>query len=421
MDPSLLPLDVALAAVLARTPPLALQSIALEHALGRVLARSVLADVDQPAFDRAMMDGLAVRAADCTGHDAVLRQVGEAPAGAPWPGTLGPGECVRIMTGAVVPRGADAVVMVERIEAAAQALGADGPPTWRILDAVGPEQHIARRGAEVRAGAVVVAAGTWLTPARLGVLAAFGAARLDVFRRPRVVVLPTGDEIVAVDAVPGPGQVRDSNRHAITAVLRGAGCEVVQAARVDDRLESVADAIEAAWRDADVVVLSGGVSAGDYDWVARALARVGATVHVHRIAIKPGKPFLFATRPRPDADEVQVAFGLPGNPISSLVCATLLAVPALWRMQGRSDAAWQTVAVPTAHALGPAGPRSEVIAARWSGAGPGAHVARVGTKGSADMAHFALGDVWILRAAGAAAVPEGAPVDVVWWPGPTGA
>jgi molybdopterin molybdotransferase len=409
MSKPLLPIDDALALVLQHTKPLATERVPLTEALGRVLAVNACADQDLPGFDRAAMDGIALRAVDARagqpGQGAWLRVLGESAAGRPFDGELVPGACVRIMTGAVVPPGADAVVPVERI-----VREADG---FRLQDDVRPEQHVARRGSEVRRGEVVVPAGVRLNGARLGVLATFGHAEVDVVRRPVVAVLPTGDEIVPVTVTPGPGQVRDANRHAITGLLREAGAVVRQLPVAPDDRAQLRALVAEAFDEADVVVLSGGVSAGEYDLVPPVLAELGATAHCHQIAIKPGKPFLFATR------GPQLAFGLPGNPISSYVCCAMFVLPALAALQGqtgvhRQPLRWHGLSVPADHATPGAGPRAEVVPA----------VLREGradvlpVKGSADLAHFAAGEWLVLRRAGDASAVEGDPLEILLWPRP---
>lgn len=391
----------ALALVLGAARPLGQERVALADAQGRVLACDAHADLDQPAFDRATMDGIAVRATDCAVAGALLRDIGEARAGLAFDGTVLPQTCVRIMTGAVLPAGADAVVPVERIETLAGG-------HFRVFDAIAAEANLARRGSEVRAGEVVVEAGEVLGGARLGVLAAFGHAQAMVWRRPVVAVLATGDELVGADQTPGAGQIRDANSPAIAALARSAGADVRLRAVSADTREGLAAAIAAAWSDADVLVLSGGVSVGARDFVAAALADVGATSLVHRIRIKPGKPFLFATR------GPQLAFGLPGNPVSAWVCATLFLAPALAALQGDHRAGWTTLTLPSRDALPAVGSRTEIAPARLHQIGGASVVEILPTRGSADLAHFARADLLAIRPAGDTALPAGALLQILW-------
>lgn len=393
----LLPIDQALAAVIAQTARLPAESVALERALGRVLAEDLCADRPQPPFDRSAMDGVALRCADWQ-PGAWLLQQGQILAGKPWDGALLPGHCLRIMTGAPVPAGADAVVPVEKIEVEQRPGQGGALQTWvRIAEAPRPEQHIARTGCEVQQGQAVLRAGQRLTPARLGVAASFGHAVLPVARRPVVALVPTGDELVAVHATPGPGQIRDSNRFAIAALL-GQDAEVLHFAPARDQPEALRSALEHAWERADVLVTIGGVSAGDADLVAPTLQALGAQAHFHKIRIKPGKPLLFATR------GPQLAFGLPGNPLAALICAALFVRPALARLQGEPYAPWPQLQLPVATPLGPVGPRDEVYACSLTSSGA---VQIHGNRGSADLPAFAQGTWLALRRAGAPALQVG--------------
>ncbi len=394
---------------MAAVRPLAVAMVRLDDACGRVLAADAFADLPQPDFDRAMMDGIAVVAADCASLGSVLEVVGEAPAGTHWSGTLRPGQAVRIMTGAPVPAGADAVVPVERIEPATAGAATVGG-RWRVNEVVRAEQHIARRGSEVAVGARVGARGERLGGTRIGALAAFGHARVEVYRRPVVAILPTGDELVDVHHKPAPGQVRDSNRHALTALVRQAGGVAQQQAVAGDSPGALRAAMERGLAEADVVVLSGGVSMGDYDLVGSTLADLGARVLFHRVAIRPGKPLLVATV----GD--RLVFGLPGNPVSSYVCAALFLRPALAALQGARCRDWQVIAIPCAQEMPAVGPRESWFTGRL-GAGPeGLHVHPVSGRGSADMVSFAVGDHLIRRPAHAPVLAAGGLVDVLFWP-----
>ena len=396
---ALLAIEDALARVLAAIVPLPAEIVALEDAHQRVLAEAIRADADVPAFDRSAMDGIALRSADGAAG-ALLQQVGESAAGSPFVGQVQTGECVRVMTGGVVPTGADAVVPVERIER----LAGDA---YRLLDGARAEQNISRKGSEVREGDAVLAAGVRLSGARVGVLATYGHARVQVAQRPRVAMLPTGNEIVPVAATPILGQVRDANRHALTGLMLTAGASVRQHAVAADDRAALTAAIAAAWQDADVLVTSGGVSAGDYDLVPPVLQELGATLHFHKIAIKPGKPLLFATRRH--EGRVQYAFGLPGNPVSSYVCCALFVLPALLALQG-APADWQRLVLPSATPLPGTGPRAEILpAVLLQQAGETrADVRMLGS--SADLTRFSAAEWLAYRPAHAPPLPAGTPV-----------
>jgi len=324
----MLRIEDALHIILERTPTLGEEDLPLAASVGRVLRREAISDLDLPPFDRARMDGYAVRAADVEGatadRPARLKEVGEAAAGHSFDGAVAAGQAVRIMTGAPVPAGADAVQKIEVIN-----VTGDG---WvEVQEAVKPGQFITPRGIEARAGDVMVRAGQRITPAVAAVLASFGHARVAVSRRPRVALLSTGTELVEVERKPGPSQIRNSNTYSLAGYAQAAGAEVISAGVVRDDFDATRDAIAEGLAAADVVMLSGGVSMGDYDLVKPALRELGTEVFVERVAMHPGKPTVFARL----GDKV--IFGLPGNPVSVAVSFHLFARPALLRMQGASQ------------------------------------------------------------------------------------
>ena len=320
MSPVMISFEEALAIVLAEVTPLPAEDMALEEALGRVLAEDVASDRDLPPFDRAAMDGYALRAADVAAAPAALDVVGEVRAGQ-WPDlVVGPGQAARIMTGAPVPSGADAVQQVERTQPLDEF-------RVTILAAVVEGAHVAPRASEARAGDVVVAHGRVIDPSATAVLASAGKDRVRVARRPVLALLVTGDEIVEVAARPAPGQIRNTNGPAVAAQARLAGADVHLLGVAPDRQ----DALAAALREglpADVLVVSGGVSAGDYDLVEPALLDLGARFLFTKVAVKPGAPLVFGRLGK------ALVFGLPGNPVSAQVTFDLFVRPALLRMQG---------------------------------------------------------------------------------------
>lgn len=311
----------AAALVLDRTPVLPSEVVPVADAAGRVLAEDVLAPADLPPFPSSAVDGYALRSEDGGGR---LRVVGESAAGRPFPGELQPGDACRILTGAVVPRGADTVVMVEDVEVEA---GTDGD--WVTV----PEAYPAGRnfhppGEDVRRGVLALPQGEALGPAELGLAASLNVPALRVHRRPRVGLLSTGDELVQVGETPGPGQIVDSNRWALLGALREAGVDVELLPVAPDELDPLRELVEDALTRCDVLVTSGGVSVGSHDLVKPLLERLGE-VHVGRVRLKPGKPFTFAT-----LREGRLAFGLPGFPVSSLVTFEVFVRPALRKLQG---------------------------------------------------------------------------------------
>jgi len=316
----MMPVEEAFEIVLREAPALPDEAVALDDALSRVLAEDVVSDLDLPPFDRAAMDGYALRAKDVVAAPAALDVTGEVRAGQ-WPDlTVGPGQAARIMTGAPLPPGADSVKQVEKTQPLDEF-------RVTILSAVAEGANVAPRGSEVRAGDVVLARGRVIDPAAIAVLASSGKARVRVARRPVVALLVTGDEIVEVSATPAPGQIRNSNGPAVAAQARLAGAEVRILGVVPDRQEAIAEALRAGLA-ADVLVVSGGVSAGDYDLVEPALLELGATFLFTKVAIKPGAPLVFGR-----CGETLV-FGLPGNPVSAQVTFDLFVRPALLKMQG---------------------------------------------------------------------------------------
>ena len=309
--------EVAAALVLEHTPVLPAERVLLGDAVGRVLAQDLRAPAELPAFAASAVDGFAVRAADA---GKALREVGESAAGRPFEGRVETGTAARILTGGVLPDGADTVVMFEdvRVEGHLVTVPAD-------LRA-GSNFH--RPGADVKAGERVLTAGTQLGAAELGLAAALGFAELEVYRRPRAVLMSTGDELVEVGRTPGRGQITDSNRWALLAALREAGVDVRSLGIAPDEPDALRRLVLDALDTADVLVTSGGVSVGTHDLVKPMLESLG-TVHVGRVKLKPGKPFTFATLP-----EGKLAFGLPGFPVSSLVTFEVFVRPALRKMQG---------------------------------------------------------------------------------------
>jgi len=312
--------DVAAALVLDHTPVLPKERVAIGEAVGRVLAADMRATAELPAFSTSAVDGFAVRAVDA---GQTLRVIGESAAGRPFAGGVDRGTAARILTGGVLPDGADTVVMVEDVRLAGDAVTVPGDLR------AGSNFH--RPGADVKAGELVLGAGTQLGAAELGLAAALGFAEVEARRRPRVALLSTGDELVEVGRKPGPGQITDSNRWALLAALREAGVEVRILGIGPDEPQALRRLVLEALGAADVLVTSGGVSVGTHDLVKPLLESLG-TVHVGRVKLKPGKPFTFATFPAG-----KLAFGLPGFPVSSLVTFEVFVRPALRKMQGFSQ------------------------------------------------------------------------------------
>jgi len=309
--------------VLAMAPRMGAERVGLEEAAGRVLTEDVLCPVDVPAFDGSVMDGYAVRAADFAGDGPWEFPVrGESRAGEPLD-ALAPNAVARIFTGAPLPAQADAVIMQEHVER-------EGDRA-RFTRPVRAGHFVRKRGDDLRAGSVAIAKGTRLRPAHVALAATVDRAWLTVARRPRVVLLATGDELRS-PGTPGPvGSIAESNTLGIAAMARRAGATVAVAPLVPDDLDATVQAFEAALADADVVISVGGVSVGDHDRVRPALEAAGVQLDFYRVAMKPGKPLALGTRGN------TVVLGLPGNPVSAMVTFAFFGMPLLRAMQGDGD------------------------------------------------------------------------------------
>jgi len=310
--------ELVISRITALFPEPPTESIALLNALGRVLAQDIPADRDYPPFHRSIRDGYAVRAAD-TRPGAALRLIGELKAGDTPAGSVEPGTCVQIMTGAAVPEGADAVVMVEHTRREGQVVTLD-----RALPA---GQHIVARGSEQSAGKTVLRKGTRLAFAQLASAAQVGVAEATVFRVPRIAILSTGDEVVDFTATPGPFQIRNSNSVSLAAQVATLDAEPVLLGNARDTRQDLHARIAGGLESA-ALILSGGVSAGKYDLVEPVLGEFGAELVFDAVAIRPGKPMVFAIC------QGKPVFGLPGNPVSTMVTFDLFVRPAIEILSG---------------------------------------------------------------------------------------
>lgn len=305
--------------ILANVDCLGDETVPLLDALGRVASRDIVAPWDMPQFDNSAMDGFAVRAADCAGLPVTLDVTGFLPAGGNEPPALEPGCALRIMTGAPIPAGCNAVIPVEETEQ-------DGHRVV-VKQKVLPRQHVRARGADVAAGAQIMAAGTRIRPFEIGMLAAMGQALVPVHRKARIAILSTGDELVELGQNPGLGRVINSNALSLAAAVREAGGEPVLVGIARDDAESHREKMLLGL-SCDALITSAGVSAGDRDLVREVLAELGAREHFWKVGMKPGGPTAFATC------EGKPVFSLPGNPVSTMVTFELLVKPALLKMMG---------------------------------------------------------------------------------------
>ncbi|HEX6488047.1 MAG TPA: gephyrin-like molybdotransferase Glp [Candidatus Dormibacteraeota bacterium] len=335
--------EVVAGLVLERAPLLPVEEVAIGGWEGRVLAQDVRAPRDLPRWPVSAVDGYAVRSADGGGR---LRVAGESAAGRPLERALGAGEAAVILTGGVLPDGADSVVMAEDAQADGDTVVVPANP------ASGANYH--RPGADARAEEVLLAAGTELGPAEIGLAASLALDSLPLRRHPRVALLSTGDELFAVGAdVDSPGRIPDSNRHALRAALVEAGARVTSLGIAPDDAAGLRQLVERALEDADVVVTSGGVSVGTHDLVKPLLEELGE-VHCGRVKLRPGKPFTFAT-----LRGGKLAFGLPGFPVSSLVTFEVFVRPALRKMLGCAELQRPRLAVRLGYDAAAAGDRTE--------------------------------------------------------------
>jgi molybdopterin molybdotransferase len=394
----MLSVEEARARITAGLRPTAPEVVALAAAWGRVAAGPVRARLTQPPADVSAMDGYALRAADGSAG-ARLRVIGSAPAGHPFPGPVGPGEAVRLFTGSLVPAGADAILLQEDATR-------DGDLVT-VREAVVAGRHIRRAGQDFSTGETLIAAGRRLTARDVGLAAAANHPWLMVHRRPRVAILATGDEI----ALPGepipPGGIVSSNSHALAALVRAAGGEpTVLPVATDDpeRIAAAADAVGGA----DLLLTTGGASVGDHDLVVEGLARRGLEVDFWKIAMRPGKPLMHG---RLGAVPV---LGLPGNPVSALVCAILFALPALDRLTGGVGAPPPTAPATLGAAVKANDQRADHLRAAVAVSPDGGTVATpFPVQDSAMLHRLAQADALVLRAPHAPALPSGAPVRII--------
>ncbi|HEY0780772.1 MAG TPA: gephyrin-like molybdotransferase Glp [Gemmatirosa sp.] len=419
--------DEALATVLARVCTLDNERVALADALGRVLGADVRAGWDVPPWPNAAMDGYAVRTIDVAaateGAPITLRIVGEVPAGARWHGTLGTRECVRIATGAPVPAGADAVVRVEdTVPAAVDAVSVRDGRDARQQDTAGgvARRNIRPAGEDLRADAVAAAAGTPVTPGVVGLLAAAGAAQVDVVRRPRVAIVASGDELVDLDDAGGErartgAAIVNANAYALAALVRTTGGEAVDFGIAPDTPDGVRDRIAAA-RDAgcDVVLTTGGVSVGPRDLVRPAVDALGGTLAFWRVRMRPGGPLAFgALPPRGETAGGPAVpwFGLPGNPVSTAVTFALFVRPLLRAMAGDARPFRRTLRATLGEPLRTAAPLTHFLRATLATDDAGEIVARLtGPQGSGLLSSVAAADALVVVPASVRALPAGAPI-----------
>jgi len=397
---SLLPVEQALEAIFARIPAPQPETVSLTEANGRVLAAPLLATHNQPPFNASSMDGYAVRSADFV-HDRSesVHLVGISQAGAGFSGAVGPGEAVRIFTGAPVPEGADCVMMQELATVSEGRVSFSEQPT--------PGRSIRPVGNDFSAGQTLIPAGSRLTPYSLALAAAANASTLSVSKRPTISVLATGDELVLPGSPLAPDQIVSANSYGLVPLLTPFAKLVSDHGIARDNVEDLKNKLEGTL-NADIVVTTGGASVGDHDIVQDVLKDLGVEIGFWRINMRPGKPLMFGTRGR------TLVFGLPGNPVSAMVTATLLLLPALRLWAGEANPLGPRLALPLAEPLGPAGPRRHYQRGTIETIGSGVtHVRPISETDSGHTSSLARAQALIVQPENDPGQPAGTLVEVI--------
>ena len=399
-DGPALPLKEALARVLAAVTPVSgSESLPIREALGRVLASDLRSTMNVPAQDNSAMDGYALRSADLPdAAPSMLRLIGTAFAGHPFDGRVGGGECVRIMTGAPVPEGADTVVMQERVSADGERVQVNALPAHGA--------NVRLVGEDIRAGDVALSAGVQLQPAHIGLLASIGTAEVDVLRRPRVAFFSTGDELCEVGTLTQPGQIYDSNRYTLFGMLQRLGTEVVDLGVIRDQPDELEAGLRRAAESADLILTSGGVSVGEADYLVDIFDRLGQ-IDFWSVALKPGRPTVFGMLG--DA----LYFGLPGNPVSVMATFYQLARPAILKLSGVEPQVPILIRATSAATIKTKAGRSEFLRGVLSRDSHGQYlVVKTGQQGSGILSSMTQANCFILVPEDAEVIEAGSQVDV---------
>lgn len=389
----------ALEKILADVAPTPPEMVPIEQTPGRILAEPLTARLTQPPFDASAMDGYAVRGADVAQLPATLKVIGQAAAGHPFAGQVETGEAVRIFTGAPIPQGADAIVIQENTT------HSDG--TVEVREGRPDPAHIRPRGFDFRESDVLLGAGRRLGPREVTLAAAAGYGELPVRRRPRVAILATGDELVPPGTQPGPGQIISSNPLGVAALLRQAGAEATLLGIARDNRDSLVQHIEAA-READVLVTIGGASVGEHDLVGPVLQSVGMELAFWKINMRPGKPLLHGRLGQ------QRVIGLPGNPVSALICSRVFLVPLVRALLGLPHEDAASITAPLAEPVEANGPRQHYMRAILDRGPDGRQQVRLArSQDSSLLAPLAASNVLLVRPPGAPALPAGSEVSIL--------
>nr|PZN84024.1 MAG: molybdopterin molybdenumtransferase MoeA [Pseudomonadota bacterium] len=394
-----LSVEEALQRIIADVTPTPAELVPIAQAAGRILSEPLTARLTQPPFDASAMDGYAVRSADVEKLPVRLKVIGQAAAGHPFEGHVGPGEAVRIFTGAPLPVGADAIVIQENTVAL------DG--SVEVREGRPDPDHIRRRGFDFQQSDLLLNPGRRLGPREVTLAAAAGYGEVPVRRKPVVAILATGDELVSPGTLPGPGQIVSSNPLGVAALLTQAGADARLLGIARDNRESLIQHVEAA-RDADVLVTIGGASVGDHDLVGPVLQSLGMELSFWKIDMRPGKPLLYG-RLGP-----QRVIGLPGNPVSALICTRVFLVPLVRRLLGLPDEEAAAVRAVLAEPVEANGPRQHYMRATLQREPDGRQLVRLArSQDSSLLAPLAASNVLLVRPPHAPALPAGAEVEVL--------
>ncbi len=397
----MLELEDAQSRIVSAIQPLATETVPLWDAAGRVLAQSVVSPISLPVFDNSAMDGYAVRSGDMARASGdspiVLTCIGEVAAGAIFRETVKSQTCVRIFTGSPLPNGADAVVMQEDTRASGSLI--------EMLDAVKPWENVRLAGEDVKRGATIARCGERMNAAHLALIGATGLTQVPVAKQPVIGIISTGNELVEAGQPLGPGQIYESNRAAIATVARQAGGVPRLMPLVGDSLEATRAALEQAFAECDAVITTGGVSVGEHDMVKAAFEALGGTLEFWKVAMKPGKPFVWGRR------EGKFLFGLPGNPVSAFVTFLLLTRPAILKLQGAEDLALPAHGGILAEPLHNRGTRRHFMRVTVDSAG---QVSNAGLQGSHVLSSLARAN-GLVNVPPEALLPVGTSVQVMRW------
>ena len=394
-------LEEAQARIISAIQPLAAEQVAIGEAHGRVLVQPVISPLALPIFDNSAMDGYALRAADVASAGAdspvTLKCIGAVAAGGAFSHSVESLTCVRLFTGSPLPAGADAVVMQEDTRAAGESIA--------VLDPVKPWENVRLAGEDVKRGSTIAKPGERLTAAHLALIAATGTGRVPVAKQPVIGILSTGDEVIEAGQLLGPGQIYESNRVAIAALVRLAGGIARPLPLVRDSFDATRAALERAFAECDAVVTTGGVSVGEHDLVKPAFEAMGGTLEFWKVAMRPGKPFAWGKH------REKFLFGLPGNPVSAFVTFLLLARPAILKLQGAENVALTAHVGILAEALHNRGARTHFMRVTVDHSG---QVSSAGVQGSHVLSSLARAN-GLVRVPPETLLPAGTSVNVMRW------